>query len=165
MRELPELLERCGIKHVIVDIDQTVVAYGRNEIDPATLRVLSLITSKRKCCFLSNSPRTLQAIQRIKDIERKTDIVAVISPRKKPDCMAFRRALDYLGASPTAALMVGDRLFTDILGANALGIVTVKVPPIDPSADPMEIKIPRMIERLVVLLMTLTAKVMRWRAI
>lgn len=45
----------------------------------------------------------------------------------KPFPAIFTTALKTLGASPSQALMVGDRLETDILGANQLGIQTAAV--------------------------------------
>lgn len=45
----------------------------------------------------------------------------------KPYPAIFTTALQTLGVSPTQALMVGDRLETDILGANQLGIQTAAV--------------------------------------
>jgi putative hydrolase of the HAD superfamily len=44
---------------------------------------------------------------------------------RKPNPRLFKRALDVLGASPQKAVMVGDRLDTDICGAKKLGIATV----------------------------------------
>lgn len=44
----------------------------------------------------------------------------------KPDARLFRAALDPLGAPPGAAAHVGDRLRTDVDGARALGMVSVR---------------------------------------
>lgn len=45
----------------------------------------------------------------------------------KPHPAIFETALKALGSSPEETLMVGDRLETDILGANLLGIKTIAV--------------------------------------
>jgi ribonucleotide monophosphatase NagD (HAD superfamily) len=45
----------------------------------------------------------------------------------KPYPAIFETALHTLGADPSQALMVGDRLETDILGANQLGIESAAV--------------------------------------
>jgi putative hydrolase of the HAD superfamily len=53
--------------------------------------------------------------------------VAVFSSevgRRKPDPLIFERALERLGVAPPQALMVGDRVATDIAGAKALGMKT-----------------------------------------
>lgn len=45
--------------------------------------------------------------------------------RGKPDISLFQHALDLLGVNNNEAIMVGDKLTTDILGANNTGITSV----------------------------------------
>ena len=45
----------------------------------------------------------------------------------KPRKSGFTHILTQMGVSPEQAVMVGDRLFTDILGANRLGIYSIFV--------------------------------------
>ncbi len=45
----------------------------------------------------------------------------------KPEAAIYQTALKRFNADPAATLMVGDRLNTDILGANQLGITTAMV--------------------------------------
>ncbi|MFL6077302.1 MAG: HAD family hydrolase [Mycobacteriales bacterium] len=61
-------------------------------------------------------------------------------PCTKPHADAFAAVLDTLGTPPERAVMVGDRLFDDILGAGRLGMRTVhrdhpSVPTFWPAAD------------------------------
>lgn len=44
---------------------------------------------------------------------------------EKPGSKIFQYALDELGVQPSEAVMIGDRVDTDILGANRLGITTI----------------------------------------
>jgi HAD superfamily hydrolase (TIGR01662 family) len=44
---------------------------------------------------------------------------------RKPDARIFQLALDHLGIQPTEAVMIGDTLEADILGANQLGIYSI----------------------------------------
>jgi len=46
--------------------------------------------------------------------------------KRKPHPAIFERALTELGVEPAEALLVGDRLDTDVVGAAALGIPTVQ---------------------------------------
>ena len=46
---------------------------------------------------------------------------------RKPDPLPFRTALDALGVEPQHAAFIGDRPETDIVGAAALGMLTVRV--------------------------------------
>ena len=48
---------------------------------------------------------------------------------KKPLPVGFRRACQRLGVAPREAAVVGDQIFTDILGGNLLGACTVMTVP------------------------------------
>ncbi len=47
----------------------------------------------------------------------------------KPRRGALRRALSVMGTAPETTALVGDQLFTDILGGNRLGLYTILVRP------------------------------------
>ena len=53
-------------------------------------------------------------------------------PRRSP----LRRVLQQLDLPAAQVAMVGDRVFTDVLAGNRLGMYTVLVKPIDPSGQP-----------------------------
>lgn len=55
----------------------------------------------------------------------------------KPDAEIFRRALAELGADPSRSAHVGDRLRTDVAGARALGMVSVRFRGIFDDPDPL----------------------------
>jgi FMN phosphatase YigB (HAD superfamily) len=44
---------------------------------------------------------------------------------RKPDARIFQLALDHFGVRPAEAVMIGDTLEADILGANRLGIYSI----------------------------------------
>jgi len=50
----------------------------------------------------------------------------------KPFGFAFRRALRALGSEARHTAMVGDQLFTDVLGANCAGMISILVTPLSP---------------------------------
>ena len=60
------------------------------------------------------------------------DLGVISSPvGGKPFPRAFRSALSALGASVKNTLVIGDQIFTDILGGNRIGLYTILVDPID----------------------------------
>ena len=70
--------------------------------------------------------------QQLRKLERlalrsRIDLVVASSslPAGKPDPRAFRHTLDLLGADASGALMVGDSLENDVLGAQAAGLKAV----------------------------------------
>ena len=56
----------------------------------------------------------------------------------KPRRTALRRVLAELAFPPDQVALIGDRLFTDVIVGNRLGLVTVLVKPIDPEGRPCE---------------------------
>ncbi|NMA92200.1 MAG: HAD hydrolase-like protein, partial [Firmicutes bacterium] len=48
----------------------------------------------------------------------------------KPRRGAFRRAIKEMGLRPGQVAVIGDQIFTDILGGNRLGLYTILVTPL-----------------------------------
>ena len=55
---------------------------------------------------------------------------------RKPDPRIFREALDRLGSDPAATVFVGDRLYDDVSGAQAVGMRTVQTRQFRQEDDP-----------------------------
>ncbi|MBS4035858.1 MAG: HAD-IA family hydrolase [Ignavibacterium sp.] len=136
-----------SIEGIILDVDQTVMPYGSSKLSTEYKKYLIDISTRYKCCFLSNFPKTESKLSRLTDLSKETGIEVIYSRRKKPDPLPFKLAIKYLKLSPNKVIMVGDRVFTDILGANNFGIKTALIKPINPSSDPFwMVQIPRFIE-------------------
>ena len=74
-------------------------------------------------CIVSNNSRG-----RVGSIAGLMDLPAV--PRAvKPFVSSFRRALKLTGTLPGETALVGDQIFTDILGGNLTGLYTILVVP------------------------------------
>jgi len=70
----------------------------------------------------------------------------------KPSRKGFRSMLSDLDVSPEEAAMIGDQLFTDVLGANRMNMYTIRVDPIDPEKEYRFTKINRIGENVVLCL-------------
>jgi hypothetical protein len=75
-----------------------------------------------KLCIMSNSLSSTRSV-RIAERLGATNV----SRARKPSRQGFRRALEALGTKPAATAIVGDQMFTDILGGNRAGIYTIMV--------------------------------------
>jgi HAD superfamily phosphatase (TIGR01668 family) len=147
LNELPPILRSWGIQTVIFDVDQTLAGYTDAEPSPAVCSAIRIISSSFHCCILSNVPSTPDKRARLKHIGHVLGLQVVSSPRKKPSADAFVAALRVMKAHAATTAMVGDRIFTDIIGANSLQLKTVRVSPIDWRQDPfLMVTIPRFIE-------------------
>jgi HAD superfamily phosphatase (TIGR01668 family) len=142
------ILEDSGIEAIIFDIDQTIVPFGETTIPEDIQKLIRGLQPKYRMCFLSNFPHTEDRIKRIRAIEGQLEIHAIFSERRKPSPAAFHKALEYLGSAPEKTMMVGDRILTDIIGANQIGLKTVLVAPLDRKTDPFfMVTLPRFFER------------------
>jgi HAD superfamily phosphatase (TIGR01668 family) len=148
LNEIQQILEHSSIDAIIFDIDQTIVPFRETPIPEEIQILLQSLRQKYRICFLSNFPHTEDRIKRIRAIETQLDIAAIFSKRRKPSPAAFQMALDFLESEPEKTMMVGDRILTDIVGANQLGLRTVLVEPLDRKTDPFfMVRLPRFFER------------------
>ncbi len=140
----PLALKGQGIKAIIVDLDNTLVEWGEERIDAELLAWVERFKREGfKFCIVSNA-----LSDRVEMIARALDIPAV--PRAtKPFKTAFRRALEILGTSAEETAVVGDQLFTDILGGNRMDLYTIWTPPLS-EVEFASTRAVRRIERLVV---------------
>jgi hypothetical protein len=139
-----------NVKGIIFDIDQTIVPYGQTEIPKDILDFINTLKLKYKCCLLSNYPINSNSLTRINSLENTLGIKVVLTSKKKPDPRAYYAAISYLNLNSNEVLMVGDRILTDIIGANNCNINTLLVKPIDSRIDPiLWVTIPRYIENFI----------------
>ncbi len=120
----PARLKEKGIRGIILDLDNTLVDWGSDEIDE---RVREWLKRARELslsfCILSNN-----FSNRVKKIADELDIPAT-TKAIKPFGFAFRKAMVILGTRPHETAVIGDQLFTDILGGNCAGLHTILISP------------------------------------
>jgi HAD superfamily phosphatase (TIGR01668 family) len=74
--------------------------------------------------------------------------VPVVCGAGKPRRRAFRQMLAVLGSRPQETAVIGDQVFTDVLGGKRLGLFTVLVRPLGPQ-EFVVTRVLRRLERLV----------------
>ncbi|MDF2673723.1 MAG: YqeG family IIIA-type phosphatase [Clostridiales bacterium] len=124
-------IKNRGIENLIIDIDNTLVPWGSGKADE---RAFNLIKELRmlefKICLLSNSSK--------KRVLKFMDIMDVgfFSLGIKPMKIMFMGALKRLCGKPTNTCVIGDQIFTDIVGGNRCCIHTILVDPISSQEFP-----------------------------
>ncbi|MBR9676734.1 YqeG family HAD IIIA-type phosphatase [Candidatus Woesearchaeota archaeon] len=139
--DVDALLE-LGIEAVIFDVDNTLCHYHGTQIDQRVAKKVDELRSEFKTCILSNANSS-----RTDEVEQYFNIPVIRSDFKKPSPESFRQALSTLGAKPYETVMIGDRLLTDIAGANRVGIYTIKVDPLHMRSEPLHHTVVRGVER------------------
>ena len=122
----PELLQRQGIRLLMMDFDNTIVPYTTDvptEKMAAWLEMMS--ASHIPICVVSNSRN-----DRVKIFCGKYGIPVIVRA-KKPGTKGINECLAKFGVKPADAALVGDQIFTDTLGGNRAGVKTILVRAID----------------------------------
>jgi uncharacterized protein len=138
-----EVLRDLGIEGVMVDLDDTLMAAAQDSLDPAVERWFrELHRAGFPVLILSNGePLRVAAVASGLGVE-------ALALSGKPFAPAFRRALRHLGTRAAATAMIGDQLFTDVLGANLAGLVSILVDPLSPGKLP-HTRMVRHLERMI----------------
>lgn len=123
----PDFLRERGVRAVLVDLDDTLLAAGSERLEPLFEGWLeSLRDAGMPVVILSNGSHA-----RVAHWAERLGVVG-LPLMGKPFGRAFRQGLHRLGTPACETAMVGDQLFTDVLGANRAGMVSVLVAPLSP---------------------------------
>jgi len=125
--DLPlEKLYRHGIKAFILDLDNTVTEWNSREIRDEVVAWMKEVKVRGfKACIASNNGH-----ERVVVVAEGLGI-PFVPKAGKPRRRAFRRALQVMGSSVEETAVIGDQIFTDILGGNRMGLFTILVVPIN----------------------------------
>lgn len=121
-----------GIRGLILDLDNTLVDWNATWVRPQVRSWLEAARRREmRLCLASNALRAAR-VSAVAD-ELKLLLVARAG---KPFPIAFRRAMAALGTDPATTCAIGDQVFTDMLGANWLGLLTILVTPLSRRESP-----------------------------
>ncbi|TAM62145.1 YqeG family HAD IIIA-type phosphatase [bacterium] len=131
------------VQGVIVDLDNTLVGYRQDRLPDDHQSWLEQARSRGlRLILLSNNFHDRAAVV------AQAAGIACIASALKPLPGAFRRAQALLGTPPARTVVIGDQLFTDVLGAKLCGMRTILTEPLV-RHDFVTTRILRFFERLV----------------
>lgn len=111
-----------GVEAVVFDIDNTLVAHTEMQPPKDVLKYFEFLkTIGIKYSIVSNN-----SMERVTSFCKDLGIpyyYKALKPRKK----YLKKVLHDLGCDATRSALVGDQLFTDILGGNRMGMTSVLV--------------------------------------
>ena len=125
---LAGLQERAtdGIRALVIDVDRTLLPRRSTELPPAAERWLRDASALLPIHLFSNNPSR----RRIGGVSERLGLpytIGAAKPRRGP----LRRVIQELNVPAAQVALLGDRVFTDVLVGNRLGLFTVLVKPID----------------------------------
>lgn len=152
-----EQLKDNGIKAVLVDLDNTLIAWNQLEATEESLNWIQEIKESgiEMMILSNNSGDRIQKVAEILEVE-------YIARSMKPLTGAFKKAEKKLGISSDEMVMVGDQLITDILGANRYQLKSILVKPILAS-DAWNTRFNRFIEMKIMRALIKSDPQMEWR--
>lgn len=120
----PSLLKSLKVKAVLLDVDNTLAFHGSQQPFLGTIEWSRTLQDEGfRLIILSNNFQ-----RRVAPFAAQFSL-PFYSMAMKPLPAAYIRAAHKVGASHENAVVVGDQIFTDILGANLAGMKSVLVMP------------------------------------
>ena len=120
-----EILIKNKIKLLILDVDNTLIDYDKN-LDEETIKWAEDLKERGiKLYILSNSNKK----EKVKNVAEKLKIEYEYFA-KKPFKSGFKKVKEKLKENPENIGVVGDQIFTDIIGGNRCKMFTILVEPI-----------------------------------
>jgi HAD superfamily phosphatase (TIGR01668 family) len=124
------VLNKYGIDSLILDVDNTLSTHHGQVLTDGLEEWLDTMRKNGiKMTVLSNSKS-----KRLEPFAKKIGL-DYISLGLKPLPFGYLRALKRLGSKRKTTAIVGDQIFTDILGGNLVGLKTVLLTPIKPESS------------------------------
>lgn len=115
-----------GMRGIILDLDNTLIHWKSDSPGHEVIQWFKTLADKGfRACIVSNNMHS-----RVTQMAEFFGIPAV-ARAAKPRRRAFREAMEIMGTSESETVVIGDQVFTDILGANRLGLFSVLVVPLD----------------------------------
>lgn len=138
----PAFLHRQGLQGVIVDLDNTLAPRDCAVCPPSARSWLQQLQAEGfRLLLLSNAPS-----RRVRQYEEQTGVPSIPSAMK-PLFGSHRRAIRRLGLPPPLVAVIGDQIYTDVLGGNLAGAYTILVGPLSKDTDHLWTKLVRWVEK------------------
>lgn len=137
-----DVLTARGIDTLLLDLDNTLLPRDSNVVPAEIVEWASELAERGfKVCLVSNNWHA-----RVLHVAHELGF-SLVAKAVKPLPFAFLRALRLVQSTRGRSTVVGDQLFTDVLGGKLLGIATILVLPLSRSDLPHTLAL-RHIERV-----------------
>lgn len=121
----PEILNILGIRGLFLDIDNTLTTHDNPVPADGVLRWVQVMrrAGVQLCLVSNNHPPRVEPFANLLGLD-------FVCESRKPLSKGFRVALRRMGLARCETAVVGDQIFTDVLGANLFRVPCLFVRPI-----------------------------------
>lgn len=132
-----------GKRLILLDVDHTLVEWKQESFSQAVIDWIGEAKQRGfQLCIISNTRR----VDRLGRLSKALGIETVTG-KFKPSPSMYLKALEKFSCKPEEAIMIGDQIMTDILGANRSGIEAIWVQKMQ-GPEFVGTKINRFVERI-----------------
>lgn len=121
-----EFLHKNGINALILDVDNTLIDYDKNLPSETVKWADELKNNDIKLYILSNTNKK----EKVKMVAQKLGVEYEFFA-KKPLKIGFKKVQKILKEPSEKIAVVGDQIFTDVIGGNRCKMFTILVDPIE----------------------------------
>ena len=139
-----EIIVKYKIKAMLLDVDNTILNYDGKMIDGLEQWAEATKNMGVKLCILSNSNKE----EKVKKVANLLNIPYIFFA-KKPLKKGYKKAQKLLNIEAKHIAMVGDQIFTDVIGANRVKMISILTKPLE-EKDIWVTKLKRPFEEFVV---------------
>lgn len=139
-----QALRKNGIKGMILDLDNTIIPWDSATLGPEVVQWLENVLATGMGIGLVSNNRK----KRVGKIAQTLN-VPYAARAFKPAKKGFLRIMGAMSLLPHEVVVVGDQLYTDVLGGNRLGSYTIWVRPLS-TREFVGTKVTRFIEKMTI---------------
>ena len=130
----PQMLTERGIRLLLCDLDYTLAPKYVPRPDEALRTWLAdMERAGVRVMILSNNRSSARVERFCRDLG-----IDYVGHAGKPSVRGYRQAMEKAGVTPAQTAMLGDKLLTDVLGANLSGVTALMVEPAGGARTPWQ---------------------------
>lgn len=123
----PEFLSGLGVRALLLDVDNTIASYTSHQPIPGAVEwARSMVDAGFRVIIVSNNYK-----KRVGPFAARFGL-GYISFAMKPFPFGYLKARSLLKMKCSECAIIGDQIFTDVIGANLCGMKSVLLTPIEP---------------------------------
>ncbi len=139
-----DTLKEMGVRAVLLDVDNTLTAHNSQGLSPEISAWLAAVQDAGITPVIVSNGKE----PRVRPFAEKLGFPYTASAAK-PLPKGFLRAKRQLGLKKSECVVIGDQIFTDVLGGKLAGMHVIQTLPLDLASDTGFIRFKRKLEKVI----------------